>query len=351
MTGLEIDFRCAARDVELAIDLAAGARLAVIGPNAAGKSTLLQVVAGLLQPDRGRVVLDGRVLTDTARRIRIPTHRRRVGLLAQAGLLFEHLTVLENVAFGPRSQHVPEARAVARSWLDRIGVGELAERRPAQLSGGQRQRVALARTLAADPDALLLDEPSSALDVRVAAELRGVLAEATRGRTTVLGSHDLLDIVSIADKVVVIEAGRLTECGSTRQLLARPTSAFAARLADVNVLPGELVAATTLRTADLLVHGLPDDPAWSSGPAIATLRPAAITVSLAEPASSARNTWQGPIATMLTVPHGVRLRVDIGTRELIADITAESAADLQLVPGQRVWLAAKAQEVRLSRLA
>lgn len=355
MSGaLQIDFRVDQRDVELAVEVPAGGRLAVIGPNAAGKSTLLQVAAGLLAPDRGRVLLGERVLTDTATRTQVPVHNRRIGLMAQSGLLFDHLNVLENVAFGPRSQRAGRAVAVRRAgeWLERIGVSDLARRKPAELSGGQQQRVALARTLASNPDALLLDEPTSALDVRVAAGLRGILNEVTQARTTVLVSHDLLDIVSMADQVLVIENGRVVEQGPTATLLARPSSAFAARLADVNIIRGELVDAQTMRSGPLLVHGRPDDQGITVGKAIATLRPGAITVSVSQPASSARNVWQAQVATMVTMAHAVRLRCAVGAdTELAADITAASAAELRLEPGSAVWLSAKAQEVGLNALS
>ncbi len=352
MNGLSADFRVDARDVQLAIEVADGERLAVIGPNAAGKSTLLQVVAGLLGPDRGRVSLAGRVLTDIAHAIQVPPHQRRIGLLAQSGLLFGHLSVAENVAFGPRSRRASRrtAQRTAHDWLERLGVADLASRRVGELSGGQAQRVALARTLASEPDALLLDEPTSALDVRMAAGLRTVLSDLTRGRTTVLVSHDLLDIVSLADRVVVVEQGRVAEQGPTAQLLARPSSAFAARLADVNIIRGELADANTLVFGPIRVHGLPDDPTATSGPGIATLRPGAVVVALHEPDTSARNTWPGMISSLSTLPHGIRVRVDVGGTELAADVTAASAATMHLEPGLPIWLAAKAQEVSLSRL-
>lgn len=349
MAGLEVSFRVRTRDVELDVNVPAGSRLAVIGPNAAGKSTLLQVVAGLLRPDAGRVVLHGRVLTDTAAGVQMPPHRRRVGLMAQSGLLFRHLNVLDNVAFGPRSQRVPgrEAVRVANEWLERLGVAELATRRPTELSGGQVQRVALARTLASNPDALLLDEPTSALDVRVAAGMRTVLAEVTRGMTTVMVSHDLLDIVSLADAVVVVDHGRVVEHGPTTQVLARPTSSFAARLADVNIIRGHLEDAQTLVAGGLRVHGLAGGELVTHGPGVATVRPSAISMALIEPATSARNVWAGTVATLVTMPHAVRVRVDVQGVEVAADVTAVSAAAMHLEPGRPVWLAAKAQEVSI----
>jgi molybdate transport system ATP-binding protein len=352
LSDLQVDFRVDSRDVELDVAVPAGGRLAVIGPNAAGKSTLLQVAAGLLVPDRGRVVLGGQTLTDTAAKVQMPAHRRRIGVMMQSGLLFGHMSVLDNVAFGPRSQRVNRAESLRRAheWLERIGVSDLSRRKPGELSGGQQQRVALARTLAANPDALLLDEPTSALDVRVSAGLRGVLHEVTAGRTTVLVSHDLLDIVSIAEEVLVIEDGRVAERGRTTELLARPSSAFAARLADVNIIRGEFDGRETLNAGPLHITGRPDDGA-ASGTGIATLRPGSIMVSLAEPSTSARNVWPGQISTLLTMAHAVRIRVDVGGGiELAADVTPASAAELRLEPGARVWLSVKAQEVALSAI-
>ena len=347
MSGLSIDFRIDARDVEVALDVPEGRRLAVIGPNAAGKSTVLQVTAGLLVPDRGQVGLDGRVLTDTERGVLVPPHKRQIGLMAQSGLLFKHLSVLDNVAFGPRSRRATRktAHRTAHEWLERLGVDDLASRRSGELSGGQAQRVALARTLAAAPDALLLDEPTSALDVRVAAGLRALLAEVTRDRTTVLVSHDLLDIVSLADHLVVIEHGRVVERGPTAEVLARPGSAFAARLADVNIIRGRLQDASTMVAGPLLVFGIGESEGQAGGAGVATVRPGSITVALIPPVTSARNVWQGTVTTLVAMPHAIRIRVDLGEVEVAADVTAESAARMRLAPGVGVWLSAKAQEV------
>ncbi len=350
MSGLTVDFRINARDVEVALEVPEGGRLAVIGPNAAGKSTVLQVAAGLLVADRGQVRLDGHVLTDTEQGIEVPPHKRRIGLMAQSGLLFKHLNVLDNVAFGPRSQHAARktAHRAAHEWLERLGVDDLASRRSGELSGGQAQRVALARTLAAAPEALLLDEPTSALDVRVAAGLRAVLADITRGRTTVLVSHDLLDIVSLADHIVVIEHGRVVERGPTAEVLARPGSAFAARLADVNIIRGRLQDARTMVAGKLVVYGISEDEGQVSGAGVATVRPGSITVALIPPVTSARNVWQGTVTTLVAMPHAIRIRVDLGEVEVAADVTAESAARMRLAPGVAVWLSAKAQEVAIT---
>ena len=349
---LAVRARVPVRDFDVDLEVPAGRTLALIGPNAAGKSTLLQVTAGLLIPDAGRVTLGDRVLTDTEHRTLVPVHRRRIGWLAQSGLLFAHLDVVDNVAFGARSQRVgkQQARAQALEWLERLGVADLADRRPRTLSGGQAQRVALARTLASRPEALLLDEPTSALDVHVAAGLRRLLAETLEGRTTILVSHDLLDIVALADDVAVIESGRIVERGPVGQVLSRPESKFAARLADVNVVRGELGPAGQLTGQGLVVHGVPDDPDASTGRGLATFRAASVTVALTAPQTSARNVWAGEIRTLATVPSGVRLWVGVGDAEVASDVTAASAAELRLAPGGRVWLAVKAQEVAIAAL-
>lgn len=347
--GLHVAARVVRRDVDAEIAVPAGRVLALIGPNAAGKSTMLQVAAGVLRPDEGRVGLDGTVLTDTGARIQVPVHRRRIGLLAQSGLLFGHLSVLDNVAFGPRSRGTSRraARAAGQEWLERIGVGELAGRRPRELSGGQAQRVALARTLAAAPAALLLDEPTSALDVRVAAELRAVLAEATRGLTTILVSHDLLDIVSLADEVAVIDHGRIVERGEAMRVLAHPTSAFAAGLAGVNLVWGQLDGAGILVSGAMRIYGVPDGEPVASGDGLARISPSAIVVSTSRPESSARNVWPGQVSALEPLPHGIRVRTDVGQTEVAADITTASAAKLKLAPGTPVWLSVKAQEVAI----
>ena len=201
-----LSFTVAERDVDVAFDVAAGETLAVLGPNGSGKSTALDVTAGLVAPDSGRVELDGRVLTDVSAGVRVPPHARRTALLGQEPLLFPHLDALENVAFGPRSAGTPRAaaRTSAQRWLDEVGVGDLAGRRPSQLSGGQAQRVAVARALAAEPSLLLLDEPLAALDVAVLPALRQTLRRVLSDRTVVVVTHDPLDALLLADRVVVL---------------------------------------------------------------------------------------------------------------------------------------------------
>ncbi len=231
---------CGSRDFDITLDVADGETLAVLGPNGAGKSTLLGVLAGLVRPDDGRATLGDRVLFDLTepRQTWLAPHRRGVALLAQEPLLFPHLTVRANVAFGPRSmrclacgrrQHAPSTGS------PRPRPPELADRKPGELSGGQAQRVAIARALAAEPQLLLLDEPLAALDVAVAPTIRRMLRRVIADRTTIVVTHDPLDAYLLSDRVVVVGDGRIVEEGPTRAVLERPRAAFTAQLAGVTL--------------------------------------------------------------------------------------------------------------------
>ena len=219
--------RIPARDVELDVDVEAGRTLALLGPNGAGKSTALQAFAGLVDYT-GTIRLNERMLDG------IEPEHRRVGYVFQDYLLFPHLTVLENVAFGARAQGKGRvaARAIATEWLERLSIGELASRRPPQLSGGQQQRVALGRALASDPELLLLDEPLAALDVEIRDEVREELATHIEewGGLTIVVTHSFDDVTALAADVIVLEKGRATQCGTVRELIADPATSYVRRL-------------------------------------------------------------------------------------------------------------------------
>ncbi|HET9422989.1 MAG TPA: ABC transporter ATP-binding protein [Nocardioides sp.] len=310
MSALDLDVVVPDR-VAVALTAEPGEVVAVIGPNGAGKSSLLGAISGLV-PAEGHVRLDERDL------LRLPARERNVGIVFQDRVLFPHLSALENVAFGPRSRgvHRGEARTVARDWLERLAIGHLAARRPRELSGGQAQRVAIARALAHQPDLLLLDEPFAGLDVSVAAGLRIELTRhlASYDGITLLVTHDAIDALTLADRVLVIDEGAVAQIGTPGDVAARPRTEHVARLVGLNVI----------RDADRF----------------RCFSPGAVTVSLARPEGSARNLWRGSVLS--AAPHGdaIRLLVSAGP-ELIADVTPAATRELGLEPGREVWLSVK----------
>ncbi|MCT1434516.1 sulfate/molybdate ABC transporter ATP-binding protein [Dietzia maris] len=374
----ELDCRVAARDVDLHVSVPAGRRLAIVGPNGAGKSTALSLLAGHLRPDSGEVRLHGRVVGSP--RTHLPAHRRRVVSLEQRPGLLPHLSALDNVAYGPRARGVRRRAALdrARTELEAVGCGDLADRRPHELSGGQAQRVALARALAVDPELVLLDEPLAALDVEVAPAIRRLLADRLTGRAVVLVTHDPLDLWALADDVVVVASGRVTQSGTVEEVLARPASDFAARLAGVSLVEG-IVDDDELRTpGGDLVSGVRATAAagWRSGArAVATVDPRAVAVhvdpaptgstqaptsapapaptsptqpSAHAPATSPRNSWPARVVSL--APAGALTRVTAELRDgqrVDAEITSRSAAELELAPGAPVILVVKAAQVAL----
>ena len=311
-TGLAATVRVAGRlDAELSA--APGETVAVIGPNGEGKTTLLLALSGLV-PAEGSVSVAGESWTAPPRAVR----ERRLGFVFQDRSLFPHLSARDNVAFGLRTRGATraEARTRAQEWLDRVGVGDLASRRPAELSGGQAQRVAIARALAPDPALLLLDEPFAGLDVGVAASLRIELAGhlASYDGVALLVTHDALDALTLADTVLVLDEGAVAQVGTPQEVAARPRTEHVARLVGLNVIrePG----------------------------AFRSFSPSAVTVSLGEPAGSARHRWRGRVVS--ASPHGDAGRLLVsGDPGVFADVTPAATAELALAPGRVVWLSVK----------
>ena len=211
--------------LEIDVEVTPGRTLALLGPNGAGKSTALAALTGTVE-SVGSIELAGRRIDE------LPVEQRRIGMVFQDYLLFPHLTVLENVAFGPRALRVKNPVDVATTWLDRLGIADLASIRPPQLSGGQSQRVALARALATQPELLLLDEPLAALDVEVRGAVRSDLAAHLRTLDipTIVVTHSFEDVVELAQDVVVLEAGRVTQRASVRELIKSPATAYVRKL-------------------------------------------------------------------------------------------------------------------------
>ena len=339
--GLLVEADVAERDVAVTLRIEPGETVALLGPNGGGKSTLLGVVAGTLRDGRSRVVLDERVLAGPA--TWVAPHGRGIGLLAQDPLLFPHLTALGNVAFGPRSGGAARRAAddTARAWLTRVGCQALASRRPAQLSGGQAQRVAIARALAADPSVVLLDEPMAALDVDARPALRQLLRDVLRERTAVIATHDVLDALLLADRVVVLDGGRVVEDGPTAEVLARPRSAFAARVAGLNLLAGRWAGGVLV--GERSVAGRSPEGLDEGAEAVAAFRPSAVSVHRRAPEGSPRNAW--PVTVEALEPQGDQVRVR--ANGLSALVTAQAVVELELAPGAPVFFVVKAAEVEV----
>jgi molybdate transport system ATP-binding protein len=349
---LQASLRLASRHLDVALSAPAGQTVALIGPNGVGKSTTLQVIAGLLRPDSGHVQLRDRVLLDTRRRLNVPAHKRRIALMSQSPLLFDSMSVLENVAYGPRSrgESRAHARAIAQDWLRRVKATDLAGRRPNELSGGQAQRVSLARTLASEPDLMVLDEPTSALDVTIAADTRQLLRQQLAGRTCLLVTHDPLDVLALASRVVILEGGRVAESGAVTEVLRRPHSRFGARFAGANLLEGTLIGPDALRCGRLLVRGHTDGADRTDhGPAHAVFPPDCVRIELSNPLlshpTSTTNAWPATVHQLSVRRGALQVKAESSGNEFTALVSSVAAGPLALVPGQEVWLAVEPDDV------
>ncbi|MEV6950588.1 ABC transporter permease [Streptomyces sp. NPDC051183] len=331
----------------LTLDAEPGTTIAVVGENGAGKTTLLRALLGLTPRAHATLRLGDTDVTA------LPPHRRQVAWVPQDGALFPHLNALANTMYGLRARRVPraEARREAQAWLDRLGVGHLAHRRPAELSGGQAQRVALARALAARPRLLLLDEPLAALDQTTRARVRHTLRThlADFGGVCLIVTHDPVEAVSLADRVLVLSDGQALQDAPPAEVTRHPRSPWVARMLGRNAWPGTasadglaLAAGGRLVVAEALPEG---------AEALAIIAPEAVSVHRDRPGGSPRNIWPGTVREITSV--GSRLRVLIASAEapdLVAEITPEAAADLGITDGTPVWTSVKATEVTLVRL-
>ncbi|GAA3210023.1 ABC transporter ATP-binding protein [Actinocorallia longicatena] len=339
---MSLDFRLVvdrgAFRLDLALAVAPGEVVALLGPNGAGKSTALRALAGLTPLTDGHIRWDGRDLHT------LPPESRPTGMVFQEYLLFPHLSALDNVAFGPRSHGASRAgsRRTAALWLERVGLAGQAGERPGRLSGGQAQRVALARALAVDPSLLLLDEPLAALDAHTRLEIRSALRRhlADFPGATVMVTHDPLDAMVLADRLVVIEGGTIVQEGGPAEIARRPRTDYVARLVGLNLYRGTgsdravKLEALTLATADRV-----------EGPAHVAFPPSAVALYRTRPDGSPRNLWEGVIDGL--EQHGDNIRVRLtGPLDAAADVTPAAVAALDLTPGARVWVSVKATETR-----
>ncbi|AVH98894.1 molybdate ABC transporter permease subunit [Streptomyces sp. WAC00288] len=331
----------------LALAAEPGTTIAVVGPNGAGKTTLLRALLGLTPRARADLRLGDEDVTA------LPPHRRHVAWVPQDGALFPHMSALANTAYGLRAQGVAraEARREAQAWLDRLGVGHLGHRKPAQLSGGQAQRVALARALAARPRLLVLDEPLAALDQTTRAHVRHTLRThlAGFGGVCLIVTHDPVEAVSLADRVLVLQDGRALQDDTPAEVTRHPRSPWVARMLGRNAWPGTATPdGLALDGGGTLVAAEPPPPGT---PALAIVAPEAVSLHRERPAGSPRNVWPGTVREITA--SGSRLRVLVASPEapdLVAEITPQAAAELGLADGVPVWTGIKATETTIVTL-
>ncbi|MBE4737503.1 MULTISPECIES: ABC transporter ATP-binding protein [Streptomyces] len=324
--------------LDVALTAAPGDVVALLGPNGAGKTTALRALAGLAPLSDGHLLLDGVELDRT------PPEKRPVGVVFQDYLLFPHLSALDNVAFGPRCHGASkaEARAEAAVWLERMGLTRHASAKPRRLSGGQAQRVALARALATRPRLLLLDEPLAALDARTRLEVRSRLRRhlAEFEAVAVLVTHDPLDAMVLADRLVVVEDGQVVQEGGPADIARHPRTDYIAHLVGLNLYRGEAEGHTVRVDGGAEVTTTED----LTGPVFVAFPPSAVTLHRDRPTgSSARNLWRCEVAGLET--HGDQIRAALtGELPLAADLTTVAAAELDLHPGAEVWATVKAAQ-------
>ncbi|MGX7672921.1 ABC transporter ATP-binding protein [Plantactinospora sp. DSM 117369] len=332
--------------LDLPLRIGAGEVVALLGPNGAGKTTALRALAGLLPLSGGRLTLAGRDLDRPDLDRWTPPERRSIGVVFQDYLLFPHLSALDNIAFGPRRHGADrrQARLRAAEWLDRMGLAGQARRKPRQLSGGQAQRVALARALAVDPALLLLDEPLAALDARTRLDTRTELQRhlAEHPGATLLVTHDPLDALVLADRLVIVEDGQVVQEGDAATITAQPRTDYVARLVGLNLYRGR-ADGDAVRISDDFSLTTTDHP---HGEVFVAFPPSAVALYPGRPDGSPRNIWPATISAIQR--HGDNLRIHLtGPIQVAADITPAAATQLRLAPGQPLWAAVKATETRV----
>lgn len=346
MSGLRAEI-CVERPGSFVLDLdfaiAPGETLALLGPNGAGKSSVVYALAGLLQLKRGHITLGDRVLDDA--NTFVAAENRGIGVVFQEYLLFDHLTVRDNVEFSPRVRGV--GAGTADQWIEELGLAGLANRKPSELSGGQAQRVALARALAAEPELLILDEPLAALDLATRTSLRRTLAEhlALYAGPRLLITHDPTDAFILADRIAIVEHGALSQVGSPDELRRHPATPYAAALAGLNLFAGTNRSGL-LELVDIDI-ALATSDTQTEGEVLVTIRPNAVALHESQPGGSPRNSWKTRVAFVEPLGDITRVVLDLPV-PLSVDVTPGAAAAMSLAPGVEVWASVKATEIQVA---
>ncbi len=332
---------------DVSFEVQAGQYFVLLGASGVGKSVLLEMIAGLIRPDAGRVVLDGKDITGEK------IQERRVGLVFQNGALFPNMTVYENIAYPLRCKKLASRQVRVRvgELAEDFAVGHLLKRSISGLSGGESQRVCLARTVASEPRCLLLDEPISALDVKSRPQVRALLRKINaKGQMIVHVTHDYTEAVSLGTHIAVMENGRIAQAGTAEEIFRHPKSEFVARFVGIrNFFKGKLGNSQQgegntrrFESERLGFSILSDSPA---GGGFVCVRSEDVTIANTERQTSARNNFEGTIADIIPAPVGVEVVVDVGV-EIAALVSAESVKNLDLRNGKKVWVSFKASAIQ-----
>jgi len=341
--------------LDIAFEVSPSETLVIVGPSGCGKTTTLNAIAGLVEPDEGRIALGDRVFFDRAERHSVPTEQRRVGYVFQDFALFPHMTAAANVAYGLHARRSPRAQIKGRveEALRLLGIGHLADRRPTALSGGERQRVALARAIACDAEVLLLDEPMGSLDAQTRNRVRGELQTVLRSlhRVAIMVTHDYVDALTFGDRICVLDRGKVLQFGGRQEILQRPRSRFVAELTGVNFFEGAVSAARNNGAAEVWVGdtcvfaeaGQPE-----SGEALLTFFPSDVSLSAQHPTSNVRNVFRSKVRDIVHMGDKVRVSLN-GSLPMNAEITATSLEALAIEKGDTVFAAVPSSAVRTYR--
>jgi spermidine/putrescine transport system ATP-binding protein len=308
----------------VSLDVYEGEFFTLLGPSGCGKTTLLRIIAGLELSDRGQVILGGQDITS------LPATKRQVNTVFQSYALFPHLTIFENVAFGLRSRKFPRIEVESRvgKRLEMLGLQDMADRHPHQLSGGQQQRVALARALVNEPKVLLLDEPMSALDAKLRAQVQVELRRLQRklGQTFILVTHDQSEAMVVSDRIAVMNQGKIVQFGSPKEVYEQPKTRFVAEfLGAANLLQGRSRNGGLETTLGFLA--LNREPAWESG--TVAIRPERIHIADGQPSV---NGIRAQIREAIYRGTDVDLWLDPGP------LRVRTAAHRDYRTGEEVWL-------------
>ncbi len=319
-----------------------GEYFVLLGKSGAGKSLILEIIAGLVNPDQGAVLLDGKDITKKA------IQKREVGIVFQDYAIFPHLTVRDNICYPLKARHTPkqEREKTVKELAEKMGISSLLNRRPATLSGGELQRVALARTLTLKPKIVLLDEPLSSLDVELRQEMRNILRKLNKeGQTIIHVTHDYEEAVALAHKVGIINKGEIIQTGTIKEVFHKPKSKFVANLTGVRNFYNARIIANKKAVLENKVEISTLPVIDKSKEGFVFFRSEDVVISCHRIDSSLTNSFKGTILNIIPTVSGVELIVDAGI-VVSAHITEQSVEKLDLSEGKEIWVSFKAVAVR-----